>query len=163
MNALDNIPLWIAILASFFVVLGATLTLIGALGFARLERFYDRIHAPTLGTSWGTGGIIIASAILASHFEGRFIFHELVIGFCVMVTIPVTLMLLGRAALHRDRAENSPILPPEMRDGPIDTTLEDPSEDTQEQEDPETSEIPVTTAQGTVSAEKSPDEEKKGE
>lgn len=111
MNHLDTVPLWLAILIAFFVVLGSTLVALGALGFARLQSFYDRIHAPTLGTSWGTAGIIIASMLLVSHVEGRTILHELVIGVFVMLTTPVTLILLGRAALHRDRSENSPLLP----------------------------------------------------
>jgi len=39
--------------------IGAGLTLIGAIGVFKLQSFYDRIHAPTLGTSWGTAGIVI--------------------------------------------------------------------------------------------------------
>lgn len=115
MNALNDVPLWLAITVSALLVLGATLTLIGAYGFLRLRSFYDRLHAPTLATSWGTGGVILASVLLASHVQGRPILHELVVGLSVLVTVPVTLMLLGRAALHRDRTENSPELPPALR------------------------------------------------
>lgn len=111
MSHLETIPVWLAVLIAFFVVLGSTLVLLGALGFARLASFYDRLHAPTLGTSWGTAGIIIASMLMASYLEGRAVIHELVIGIFVMLTVPVTLILLGRAALHRDRTENSPLLP----------------------------------------------------
>lgn len=109
---LDDMSLWLAIPIAVLVVLGSTLTLIGAWGFFRLASFYDRLHAPTLGTSWGTAGVVMASALLASHIQRQTILHELVIGFCITVTIPVTLMLLGRASLYRDRAENSPALPP---------------------------------------------------
>ncbi|WP_207100333.1 monovalent cation/H(+) antiporter subunit G [Paracoccus shandongensis] len=112
MSPLEAVPLWIAIPVAILVVLGSTLTLIGALGFARLASFYDRLHAPTLATSWGTGGIIIASALMFSVLEGRAVIHEFVIGLCIVVTTPVTLMMLARAALHRDRAEGSDALPP---------------------------------------------------
>jgi multicomponent K+:H+ antiporter subunit G len=88
-----------------FLVLGSTLTLLGAFGLLRLKSFYDRIHAPTLGTSWGTAGILLASLLAWSWVQDRVFVQELVIGICVMVTTPVTLMFLGRAALHRDRAE----------------------------------------------------------
>lgn len=115
MTPLDAVPLWMAIPVAFFVVLGSTLTLIGALGFARLRSFYDRLHAPTLATSWGTGGIIIASALMFSVLEERAVIHEFFIGFCIVVTTPVTLMMLARAALLRDRDEKSPVLPPEMQ------------------------------------------------
>ncbi|MDQ1899901.1 monovalent cation/H(+) antiporter subunit G [Paracoccus sp. WLY502] len=114
MTPLQSVPLAVAIPVAIFVVLGSTLTLIGALGFARLTSFYDRLHAPTLATSWGTGGIIIASSLMFSFIEGRAIIHEFVIGLCIVVTTPITLMMLGRAALQRDRAEKSPALPPEM-------------------------------------------------
>jgi multicomponent K+:H+ antiporter subunit G len=115
MSPLQAVPLAIAIPVAILVVLGSTLTLIGALGFARLTSFYDRLHAPTLATSWGTGGIIIASALMFSVIEGRAVIHEFVIGLCIVVTTPVTLMMLARAALQRDRAEGSPALPEDMR------------------------------------------------
>lgn len=115
MTPLQAVPLVVAIPVAVFVVLGSTLTLIGALGLARLPSFYDRLHAPTLATSWGTAGIIIASALLFGFLEGRPIVHEFVIGFCIVLTAPVTLMMLGRAALERDRAEGSDALPEDMR------------------------------------------------
>lgn len=111
MSPLQAVPLAVAIPVALLVVLGSTLTLIGALGLVRLGSFYDRLHAPTLATSWGTGGIIIASALMFSVIEGRAVVHEFVIGLCIVVTTPVTLMMLARAALHRDRAEGSPALP----------------------------------------------------
>ena len=115
MSHLDTLPLAVAIPVAVFVVLGATLTLIGALGFARLVSFYDRLHAPTLATSWGTIATVIASALMFSFIEGRTIIHEFVIAFCIILTTPVTLMMLGRAALMRDRTEGSSALPEDMR------------------------------------------------
>lgn len=41
----------------------------------------------------------------------RAILHEFLIGAFVMITTPVTLLLLGRAALQRDRVESRPELP----------------------------------------------------
>ena len=103
MSHLDAVPLWAAIPAALFLVLGAGLTLAGAIGLVRFRTFYERIHAPTLGTSWGTAGIAIASMIVFSMTEGRAVLHEVLIGFFVTVTTPVTLMLLGRATVYRDR------------------------------------------------------------
>jgi multicomponent K+:H+ antiporter subunit G len=103
MTHLDAIPLWAAIPAAAFLVLGALLTLIGTIGLARLPNFYTRLHAPTLGTSWGTGGIVFASMIVSTATEGRPVLHELLIALFVTVTTPVTLMLLGRATLYRDK------------------------------------------------------------
>ena len=111
MTALDSLPPWLMALVAFFLVLGSTLTLLGAFGLIHLKSFYDRIHAPTLGTSWGTAAILLASLLAWSWVQDRVFVHELVIGICVMVTTPVTLMFLGRAALHRDRMENNGSVP----------------------------------------------------
>lgn len=112
MTALDSLPPWLMALVAFFLVLGSTLTLLGAFGLIHLKSFYDRIHAPTLGTSWGTAAILLASLLAWSWVQDRVFVHELVIGICVMVTTPVTLMFLGRAALHRDRMEGGGGVPP---------------------------------------------------
>jgi len=111
MSHAEDLPLWAALLVAGFLVLGAGLTVIGSYGFWRLRSFYDRIHAPTLGSSWGTAGIVMASMILFTVLETRPIFHEILVGIFVTVTTPVTLMLLARAALYRDRAENNPVAP----------------------------------------------------
>ncbi|MBP1805230.1 monovalent cation/H(+) antiporter subunit G [Rubellimicrobium aerolatum] len=120
MTHLDAVPLWVALPAALLLVLGSGLTLLGAFGLARLQSFYDRLHAPTLGTSWGTAGIVLASVLLFSWLEGRPVLQELLIGVFVMLTTPVTLMLLGRASLHRDRAEGSAAVPPAGNARPAD-------------------------------------------
>ena len=56
--------IWTAILTSVLVLLGAGLTLIGSLGLLRFKSFYERVHAPTLGTTLGAGAILIASVDL---------------------------------------------------------------------------------------------------
>lgn len=116
-----DLPAWAALAVSFFLVVGAGVTLIGTIGFTRLPTFYERIHAPTLGTSWGTGGIVMASMIFFTVLSTRLVVHEILIGIFVTVTTPVTLMLLARAALHRDRAEANPEVPAEA---PVDAAGE---------------------------------------
>jgi len=118
MSAIQDMPAWLAIVISAFMLLGSFLTLVGTIGLMRLRSFYDRIHAPTLGTSWGTGGVVMASMILFTWLQGRPVIHEILIGIFVTVTTPVTLMLLGRAALYRDWAEgkeDSPLRRPEKK------------------------------------------------
>lgn len=100
-----NIPLWLAILVSVLVVCGALITLAGCLGLVRLKSFYLRIHAPTLGTSMGGGLILLASALYFGVTRQRLVAHEIAIFVFMTVTTPVTLMLLARATLFRDRVE----------------------------------------------------------
>lgn len=105
MTHLEQLPPSVAIIVAVLVAVGSVLTLIGALGLIRLGNFYDRLHAPTLGTSWGAGGILLGSVIMFSTLGSRLVVPELFLGLMMLVTTPVTLMVLGRAALHRDRAE----------------------------------------------------------
>lgn len=119
MTHADALPAWAAVLVSLFLLGGAALTLIGAIGAVKFESFFERIHAPTLATSFGAGGILLASMIFFSVLESRPVLHEVLIFVFVTLTTPVTLMLLARAALFRDRIEGDASVPSRgvMRDG----------------------------------------------
>lgn len=101
MNDID-LPAWAALVTAFFVLVGAGLTLIGAVGLLRFRTFYQRVHAPTLGTTCGAGSILIASIIYFSAAQARPVLHEILIAVFMTVTTPVSLMILVRAALYRD-------------------------------------------------------------
>ena len=118
-----DLPAWAALLTALLLLLGAGLTLTGSLGLLRLKSFYDRIHAPTLGTTLGIGCVLLASMLFFSVLQTRLVLHELLIAVLMVVTTPVTLMLLARAALYRDRQEGCdevpppPPLPPDLSGG----------------------------------------------
>jgi multicomponent K+:H+ antiporter subunit G len=105
MTPVEDIPAWAALLTSLLLVVGAGLTLTGSLGLLRLGTFYERVHAPTLGTTLGAGSILIASMVYFSVLQSRLVVHEILIAVFLTVTTPVTLMLLVRAALYRDHME----------------------------------------------------------
>ena len=90
---------------------GAAITLIGSLGLLRLKTFFERVHAPTLGTTLGTTCVAVASMIYFSALGTRLVLHELLIILFVTVTTPITLMILVRAALFRELSENNASLP----------------------------------------------------
>ena len=98
-----DLPLAVAALISLLVVAGAALTLLGTIGLLRLKTFYERVHAPTLGTTLGTGLVLAASIVLFSTLQSRPVVHEIVIAVFMTITTPVTFLLLLRAALQRDR------------------------------------------------------------
>lgn len=108
MNEAGELPLWAALLTSLFVLLGAGLTMIGSIGLLRLGNFFQRVHAPTLGTTLGTGFILIASMLCFSVLETRPVVHEVLIAVFVTVTTPVTLILLVRATQHRTIEDPTP-------------------------------------------------------
>ena len=107
-----DLPAWAALLTALFLLIGAGLTLIGSLGLLRLNGFYERVHAPTLGTTLGIGSILIASMLFFSVLQLRLVLHEVLLAVFMTLTTPVTLMLLARAALYRDRREGSDNVPP---------------------------------------------------
>lgn len=112
MSGAGELPAWAGLATAFFVLLGAGVTLIGSIGLLRLGSFYARVHAPTLGTTVGMASILAGSALFFSVLEARPVLHEILIAVFVTLTTPVTLMLLVRAALYRDRTEGSGDIPP---------------------------------------------------
>lgn len=105
-----ELPLWASIIVSALLVMGAMLALAGSIGLMRLRMFYQRLHAPSLTTSGATTCIVLASMIASSVGTHSLVLHEILIGFFIMCTMPVTLMLLGRASLYRDRVEDRPVV-----------------------------------------------------
>ncbi len=108
MSPATALPQWAALLTAAFVLLGAGLTLIGAVGLLRLKEFYQRVHAPTLGTTLGAAFILAGSIVCFSVLQTRPVIHEILIAVFITITTPVTLMLLVRAALSRDSHEGRP-------------------------------------------------------
>lgn len=112
MTHLAELPAWAALLTALLLLLGAGLALIGSFGLLRFRSFYERIHAPTLGSTLGIGFVLIASMLFFSVLQSRPVLHEVLITVLMVVTTPITLMLLARAALYRDRTEGNDDVPP---------------------------------------------------
>lgn len=97
------LPLWATVPATLLLITGGVLTLIGSLGLLRLRDFYSRMHPPTLGATVGTGCVLIASMLVSSALLHRPVIHELLITLFLVVTSPVTAILLMRAARSRSK------------------------------------------------------------
>jgi len=98
MNAL---PLWATAIVALLLVLAGCATLIGSVGLLRLRSFYERMHAPTLGTTLGTFCVVLACTLVASFAQHRPILHEWLICLLLILTAPVTPLLLLRGAIHQ--------------------------------------------------------------
>jgi len=109
---IETLSPWVAVPVALLLCVGGILTAIGALGLLRLRNFYSRVHAPTLGTTLGLGCILIASLVASSAMEQRPVLHELLVGLFIVISAPVTTMILLRAALAEDRRKGR--LPPDM-------------------------------------------------
>jgi multicomponent K+:H+ antiporter subunit G len=107
MNDIELVPAWAAVLTAALLLMGAAVTLVGSLGLLRLGTFYERVHAPTLGTTLGTVFVALASIVYFSVLQSRPVLHEiLTVGLGAMTT-PVALTILVGAARFRDTAENA--------------------------------------------------------
>lgn len=102
-----DMPAWVVLVVVGLAVAGSALSLLGAVGLTRLKTFYERVHAPTLGATLGMALILLASIVWFTTVERRFMPREILIGLFLTVTTPVTLILLARAALFRDRTEKA--------------------------------------------------------
>lgn len=98
-----DVPLWAALPAAALLICGGLLTLVGSLGLLRLDSFFARIHAPTMGGTLGAGCVLTASMLVSTALAQRPVFHELLITLLILITAPVTTMLLMRAAVSRQR------------------------------------------------------------
>ena len=97
----ETLPAWIAVPAAVLLVTGGLFTLVGSIGLLRLRTFAARMHPPTMGTTFGTGCVLLASMAVSSALLHRAVVHELLIAGFLTVTAPVTAMLLMRAARSR--------------------------------------------------------------
>jgi len=102
MNAL---PLWAAIPVALLLVIAGVVTLIGSVGLLRLRSFYERMHAPTMGMTMGVFCVVLAATIVASLLQHRPILHQWLICLFLILTAPVTAILLMQSAMRRHRPE----------------------------------------------------------
>ena len=112
MNAAADMPAPIAAIICVCLLAGAFMALMGAVGLVRLQSFYQRVHAPTLGSSMGMALILTSSILFFSVTRGQLVLHEMLIAVFLTLTTPISLMLIVRAAFARDRREGDPNVPP---------------------------------------------------
>ncbi len=99
----EDVPVWAALPVTLLLLVAGFLVVIGGLGLLRLSNFYQRSHGPAMINTLGAGCILIASMIYFTALESRLVVHELLITVSVLLTSPVTAMMLMRAAVYRDR------------------------------------------------------------
>jgi multicomponent K+:H+ antiporter subunit G len=113
MTGTTDLPAWLALLVALLVVAGAGLTFVGSIGLLRLRHFFQRIHAPTLGTTLGAGAILVASMLFFSVAESRPVLGEILIAAFLIVTTPISFIALAMAARYR----NAPVAPSAREEG----------------------------------------------
>lgn len=99
---MSEMPLWVTVPGTLLLVIGGLVTLIGSLGLLRLPDLYARMHGPSMGTTIGTASVLLVSLLVSSAASERPVIHELMITMLVVMSAPVSSMMLLKAALYRD-------------------------------------------------------------
>lgn len=106
------LPVWADVLIGVLLIISGLLSLTGALGMVRIREFFTRIHPLALGSTlaiWCLGAALVLFFSLT--YETLVLRAWLVVVF-MAITVPVTVVLLARAALFRRRASGEDGLPP---------------------------------------------------
>ena len=114
MNAPENVPQWVEIVVALLLLASALFAVVAALGLVRLKDFFQRMHPPALVSTWGSWCVTLASILYFSVLTEKLALHVWLIIILLSITVPVTSILLGRAALFRGRQAGDKALPPAL-------------------------------------------------
>lgn len=120
MSGLPALPSWAAVTVSVLLLIGSVFTLVGAVGLLRLTTFYQRVHAPTIGSSFGVAFISLATIVCFSVLRSTLALGAVLVFLFLTLTMPAGLILLARAALFRDRVQGHPEVPAVQVAGEVD-------------------------------------------
>lgn len=102
------------IVVSALLLVGSFFILVGAIGIVRLPDFFMRLHAPTVATTLGVGGMLFA-VIGYSGSIGQGM-RDLLITMFLFLTAPVSAYLLAQGGLRRRLPSRAPL--PEVESAP---------------------------------------------
>ncbi|WP_084651278.1 Na+/H+ antiporter subunit G [Ottowia thiooxydans] len=108
-------PLWAEIIVACLLIASAFFALTAAWGLVRLKNFFQRMHPPALASTGSAWCVTLASIVYFSVLKGDLVLHVWLIIILLSITVPVTAMLLGRAALFRGRQAGNRALPPALQ------------------------------------------------
>ncbi|AZC36943.1 MULTISPECIES: Na+/H+ antiporter subunit G [Pseudomonas] len=103
MNAVNELSWWIEVPVAILLVLGSAFALIGAIGIVRMKDYFQRMHPPALASTLGAWCVALASILYFSGMKSAPVLHAWLIPILLSITVPVTTLLLARAALFRKR------------------------------------------------------------
>ena len=116
MMGATTLPIWTTLLVALLIVAGAGLTLTGSIGLLRLPSFFQRIHAPTLGTTLGAGTTLIGSMLFFTAATSTPVVGEVLIAVFLTLTTPISFIVLATATRQRAEPPLSSELPQRRED-----------------------------------------------
>ncbi|AYN15366.1 MULTISPECIES: Na+/H+ antiporter subunit G [Pseudomonas] len=110
------LPFWLEVVTAVLLLTGSLFALVGAIGLVRLKDYFQRMHPPALASTIGAWCVALASIIYFSWLKDAPVLHAWLIPILLSITVPVTTLLLARAALFRKRMSKEPV-PEEVSSG----------------------------------------------
>ena len=107
-----TLPLWLEIIVAALLLASGVLTLAAAWGLVRLKHFFQRMHPPALGFTAASWSAALASAIYFSWVQESLSLRSWIIVVVLSITVPITTVLLARAAMFRRRQQGDARMPP---------------------------------------------------
>ncbi|MBV4492165.1 Na+/H+ antiporter subunit G [Pseudomonas oryzicola] len=111
-----QLPFWVELVTAVLLLAGSLFALVGAVGLVRLKDYFQRMHPPALASTIGAWCVALASITYFSWLKQAPVLHAWLIPILLSITVPVTTLLLARAALFRKRMANEPV-PEEVSSG----------------------------------------------
>lgn len=111
-----QLPFWLELATAALLLIGSVFALIGAIGLLRLKDYFQRMHPPALASTIGAWCVALASIINFSWLKSSPVLHAWLIPILLSITVPVTTLLLARAALFRKRRSKESV-PAEVSSG----------------------------------------------
>ena len=114
-----ELPLWLDIVISALVLLGALIAFMGSFGLLRLKNYFERVHAPSIIATLGCWLIMHGTVLYFSVADSSLALHALLIAVFVAITVPIMSIFLMRAALFRARQAGRDV-PPSLSQPKVD-------------------------------------------
>jgi multicomponent K+:H+ antiporter subunit G len=110
------LPLWVEIPVALLLLASGVFVFAAALGLVRFKSFFMRMHPPALTFTIAAWCVTLASIIYFSALEQGLALHAWLIIILLALTVPVTTIMLSRAALFRSRTSGVPeeAVPPSL-------------------------------------------------
>ncbi|WAH55218.1 Na+/H+ antiporter subunit G [Pseudomonas silvicola] len=106
---MSEVPVWAEIAVGVLLLLGSLFALLGAIGMVCLKDFFQRMHPPALASTLGAWCVSLASILYFSMVRHEPVLHAWLVPILLAITLPVTTLLLARAALFRKRMAGEPV------------------------------------------------------
>ena len=105
------LPWWVETLVSLLLVASGIFAVLASWGLLQLKSFFKRLHPTALVTTAASWCVTLASVVYFSTVNARLSLSTWLIIIILSISVPITTVLLARAAVDRHRQAGDPRLP----------------------------------------------------